>query len=32
MMDPQIITVGVEFNKLLVNTISGGANEAARAP
>ena len=32
MMDPQIITVDVEFNKLLVNTISGGANEAARAP
>jgi len=22
----------VEFNKLLVNTISGGANEAASAP
>ena len=32
MMDPQIITVDVEFNKLLVNTISGGANEAASAP
>jgi hypothetical protein len=31
MIYPQIKTVDVEFNKLLVNTISGASNEAASA-